>query len=126
MRKATKVASNAMIYHQAFVEKSAMERNWDLGPITRRIAQQAGPDTSDESSDEEKTKVKLSKEKIKKLMEGIHKSSFPKNAHSIQPPIKGLITPKRKRRRKQKDQKNNRERSEKYPIMKNKFRLRLV
>ena len=74
MRKATKVASNAMIYHQAFVEKSAMENNWDLGPITRRIAQAAGPETSDESSDEDDAKnLKVSKERRKQLMEGMQK-----------------------------------------------------
>ena len=71
VKKATKVASNAMMYHQAYVEKSAAEKNWDLKPYYDKISKNVD-DSSDESEDEIPKNLKVSKETYLRLMKGIY------------------------------------------------------
>ena len=69
VKKATKVASTALIYHQAYLEKSAESNNWDLKPFAQKIMQNYSDDISD-TDDDYPANMKVSKEKYKKLMEG--------------------------------------------------------
>ena len=72
VNKATKIASTTMIYHQAYLEKSAAENNWDLTPIAARLTKQLAADSSDENSEDEILKNhKVSKDRYKQLMKGI-------------------------------------------------------
>ena len=63
-----------MIYHQAFLEKLAEEKNWDLTPFTAKLTKQLDVDSSDDNSDDETmNNHKVSKDTYKKLMKGIVK-----------------------------------------------------
>ena len=71
MKRAGKAASNAMVYHQAYLERSAEDNNWDLGPITKKINRNLGQDSSEEESDNDYPKTsKVSRERFNQLMEG--------------------------------------------------------
>ena len=62
-----------MVYHQAFLERSAIDNKWNLGPIAKRISVNFKDDSSDDSMDEEDAPkdMKVSKETFKELTEGI-------------------------------------------------------
>ena len=73
MKKASKVTSNVMIYHQAYLEQSTISNNWNLAPIRQRIAAGIANDsTDDESDDDMPPNLKVSKEEYKRLMEGMN------------------------------------------------------
>ena len=61
-----------MVYHQAFLEKSAEDNNWNLDPYCQRIQKRM---QEQDSSDDEDLNLKVSKEKYKQLMEGITMSN---------------------------------------------------
>ena len=71
VKKASKVTSNAMIYHQAYLQQSAISNNWDLGPLQKKIREGLANDSSDDTDDETEANLKVSKEEYKRLMEGI-------------------------------------------------------
>ena len=70
VKKASKLASSVMVYHQAYLECSAQDNKWDLTPFCQKIMKNFSDDSSD-SDEDYPPNLKVSKATYKWLREGM-------------------------------------------------------